>query len=65
MIWTNGTDKLDEFINFLNKQRPIIQFTADDGDHYEISLLDVFSFIKNGHISTDLYFKPTDTYQYW
>ena len=65
MIWRSDTEKLHEFINFLNKQHPNFQFTADDKYNYELPFLK-FSVIVllYGYISTDLYIKPSDTYQY-
>ena len=64
IIWTHGTDKLQTFIDFINKQHPTIQFTADDKNHHKIPFLDVTVSLQDGKISTDLYVKPTDTHQY-
>lgn len=64
IIWTHGPDKLQTFIDFLSKQHPTKQFTADNKNHLKISYLDVTVSLDNGKILTDLYVKPTDTHQY-
>ena len=61
--WTHGLPKLREFLDFLNFQHPCIKFTADFGKC--INFLDVRTEInQEGLITTDIYYKATDSHQY-
>ena len=62
-IWEHGEEKLNEFIDVLNKKQPTTNFTAE-WSKTQINFLDVTVSLENGKIKTDLYVKPTDTHQY-
>ena len=55
--------KLKEFIDVLNKKHRTIKFT-EERFKTQINFLDVTVYLENGKIKTNLYVKPTDTYQY-
>ena len=61
--WTPGTQKLDSFLNELNKFHPNLSFTYETSKE-RVNFLDLNISIRNGTISTDLYIKPTDGHQY-
>ena len=62
-IWTDGLEKLIEFLKFLNAFYPTIKFTMDCS--YEaINFLDFKVSEMNSTLETDLYCKDTDRYQY-
>ena len=63
MIWTEGEDHLNVFINYLNNIHPTIKFTSSLSQT-EIPYLDVNVSLHNGNIHTDLYTKPTDKHQH-
>ena len=50
MIWSHGTDKLQEFIDLLNKQHSTIKFTSDISKT-NIPFLDVMVHNNNGKLS--------------
>ena len=62
-LWKYGEEKLKFFINDINKMHPIIKFTAD-WSKTSINFLDVTVSIAERVIETDLYVKPTESYQY-
>ena len=62
LVWTHGEEKLLEFIDFLNSAHHSIKFTAEYSKE-TIHFLDVQVIKKDDRIVTDLYTKPTDTYQ--
>ena len=63
MIWTDGRDSLDTFIDHLNNCHPTIKFTADISCD-TANFLDTCVHFSDGHLWTDLYTKPTDTHSY-
>ena len=64
MVWTQGEDKLEDFINHINSLHSTIKFTHEFSKSH-ISFLDVMvSLDNNNKISTDLFVKWTDTHQY-
>ena len=63
MIWTNGVEQLQEFLNSINQYHDTIKFTWD-WSREKINYLDVQVINNNGIIETDLYTKPTDKHQY-
>ena len=64
MIWTNGEDKLEELITYLNGIHPTIKFTSEHS-YTNISFLDTTVRINdNRELYTTLYEKPTDTHLY-
>jgi len=58
-----GRARLDAFITALNAYHPTIKFTASISDS-EAVFLDTACLLREGHIETDLYTKPTDRHQY-
>ena len=63
IIWTEGEDKLKEFLDYLNSAHRTIKFTSNWSTD-EIEFLDVKVLNESGVLETDLYVKPTDTHQY-
>ena len=63
VIWTEGSDKLKVFVDYLNNLHPTIKFTCSHS-LTNIPFLDVMVSLKDGLIQTDLYTKPTDKHQY-
>ena len=63
MVWTQGEDKLNNFITYLNNIHPTIKFTSEHSTT-SIPFLDVNIQLANGRIETDLFCKPTDKHQY-
>ena len=53
-IWTDGRDKLQEFIALLNQQHPTIKFTSEISST-SVSFLAFMITNTNGKLSTDLY----------
>ena len=63
-VWTEGEEKLKEFLNFLNNIHPTIKFTMDYSSK-KVDFLDVtITKSENGKLETNLYSKPTDTHQF-
>ena len=63
VIWTEGSDKLKVFVDYLNNLHPTIKFTCSHS-LTNIPFLDVMVSLKDGLIETDLYTKPNDKHQY-
>jgi len=63
LIWTYSESELQTFFENLNQYHPTIKFTSDYSST-EAIFLDTRVYLKDGHIQTDLYTKPTDTHQY-
>lgn len=63
MIWTHGQQKLNEFIEHINSFHPTIKFTANSSVK-QVPFLDVLVTMDDGILQTDLYSKPTDTFNY-
>ena len=63
MIWTDGPNNLEIFIDYLNNIHPTIKFTSSHSAN-NVSFLDVNVHLDNGVIQTDLYCKPTDKHQH-
>ena len=63
VIWTEGSDKLKIFVDYLNNLHPTIKFTCSHS-LTNVPFLDVMVSLKDGLIHTDLYTKPTDKHQY-
>ena len=63
-VWTNGQEKLDKFVNYLNHCHETIKFTLETSC-LKINFLDI-TIIKqtDGRICTNLYCKPTDSHNY-
>ena len=62
-IWTHGTQGLDSFLNEFNKFHHSLSFTYETSKE-RVNFLDLNVILKNGKISTDIYYKPTDGHQY-
>ena len=63
MYKLNGEDQLAEFFNILNSMSPTLKFTMQS-DRSRLSFLDVM-IIKNGdRVTTDVFYKITDTKHY-
>ncbi|XP_069466482.1 uncharacterized protein [Ambystoma mexicanum] len=58
-IWCGTRDELDLFLEHLNSVNNTIKFTMEVGDP-SLHFLDVSLQIKEGHIDTTVYHKPTD-----
>ena len=63
IVWTEGEEKLKEFIDYLNNAHDTIKFTYKWSDH-EIEFLDVKVLNESGVLETDVFIKPTDSHQY-
>ena len=63
IIWTEGEEKLEEFINYLNNAHETIKFTSKWSKE-RIEFLDVEVINESGKLETDVYVKPTDSHQY-
>ena len=63
-IFPDNPDKAQDFVDHLNKQHPTIKFTAEIS-LTSVNFLDTTVFKESdGSLSTKLYRKPTDTFQY-
>lgn len=62
-IWTEGEERLKEFMELMNSFHNTIKFTFSWSSE-QVNFLDVSVLLNEGVISTDLYRKPTDKHQY-
>ena len=68
-VWTHGTDSLDDFIKFnqrysdANKMKSNIKFEVNKSVS-TVNFLDVNVRLNDGHLTTNLYTKPTDAFVY-
>ena len=62
-IWTHGEEKLNFFVDDLNKYHLNINFTHESNKEC-INFLDLTVSLLDNKVSTDLHIKPTDRYQY-
>ena len=58
-IWTHGQEKLDSFLEELNRCNSSIKFTYESSKT-SIPFLDLTVSLSNGYLSTDLHIKSTD-----
>ena len=63
IVWTEGEEKLNGFIDYLNNAHDTIKFTNKWSEH-EIEFLDVKVLNESGVLETDVFIKPTDSHQY-
>jgi hypothetical protein len=63
IIWKETNLPLEAFCAFLNDLDPDINFTIEESQH-KISFLNILITHHGDKLSTDIYYKPTDTYQY-
>ena len=61
--WPYGEDKLEDLHDILNSLDDSIQLTAETSCK-ELPFLDVMIRKDNTHRTTDIYYKPTDSFQY-
>ena len=61
-IWEHGEESLEKFLNKLNTFDPTIKFTAEFSKE-AINFLDVNVRLVERELMTDLFAKPTHTYQ--
>ena len=62
-IWEHGEESLKVFIEQVNMFHSTIKFTAEYSKE-EVNFLDVNIKLIDGELKTDLFVKPTDTYQF-
>ena len=62
-IWTHGQEKLDSFLEELNRCNSSIKFTYESSKT-SIPFLDLKVSLSNGYLSTDLHIKSTDRHQF-
>ena len=62
-IWTHGQEKLDSFLEELNRCKSSLKFTYESSKT-SIALLDLKLSLSNGYLSTDLHIKFTDRHQF-
>ena len=60
MLWPHGLDALQDFFLRFNAFHPTIKFKMDYSSE-SVNFLDTKVIFRNGHISTSLYRKPTDS----
>ena len=63
LLWQHGADELSKFVTHLNTANQHIRFTCEHSAD-KIPFLDTLVCIRNNHLVTDLYTKPTDTHNY-
>ena len=64
MIWLHGREKLEEFVRLLKAFHPSLDFTYEV-DSRSINYLKVNITVDDReYLSTDLFYKKTDTHQY-
>ena len=61
--WPYGEDKLKKLHDILNSLDDSIKLTAETSCE-ELPFLDVMIRKDNTHLTTDIYYKPTDSFQY-
>ena len=62
-IWTDSEENLNKFLKDLNEFHRNLKFTHEKSKE-KINFLDLVSKLTDRKIVTDLYWKPTDSYQY-
>ena len=63
ILWSDDMDKLMIFHKLLNELNPDIKFTMEVNDA-KLPFLDVLIIKEDDRLSTDVYYKSTDTHQY-
>ena len=64
VIWNEGRDKLQDFLEHLNTIRPSIQFTMELEEDGKLSFLDVLVTRGADRLTTKVYRKATHTDRY-
>ena len=62
-LWKHGENKLNSFIEKINKLHPNIKFTGEWSKTF-LNYLDVTAFLIKGVTESNLYVKPTESHQY-
>ena len=63
IIWIHGKDKLEDFLDYINKAHETIKFTAEYS-MTEVAFLDTLVYKLNGNLATRVYHKKTDDKMY-
>ena len=63
IIWPTSKWNIDDFVHELNAMHSNINFTWCI-QKTEIAFLDIMVTLQNNQVSTDIFYKPTDTHQY-
>ena len=63
IIWIKSLEELKQFHTIINELHPDISFTVEY-DITKLPFLDILMIKENGKITTDIYFKDTDSKQY-
>ena len=63
IIWTHGKDKLEDFLDYINKAHETIKFTVEYS-MTEVAFLDTLVYKINGNLATKVYHKKTDDKMY-
>ena len=63
-IWTHGQEKLDSFLEELNRYNSYLKFTYESSKT-SILFLDLKVSLSYGDLSTDLHIKSTDRQQFY
>ena len=63
LIFDKSEEQLRKFHSLLNSLHPSIKYTIDKSKTH-LPFLDTLVISKNGHLYTDIYYKPTDSKQY-
>ena len=63
IMWKKSFGPIEEFVNILNSLDSNIQFTHECSD-VGLSFLNVFLYIENNKLLTDIYYKNTDSHDY-
>ena len=58
-IWTHGKDKLEDFLDYINRAHETLKFTAEYS-MTEVAFLDTLVYKLNGNLATKVYHKKTD-----
>lgn len=63
ILWTKSAQELDRFYIILNSLHPDIKFTIEKNEN-KLHFLDILIIKNDTELSTDIYYKETDTKQY-
>ena len=63
IIWTQGKDKSEDFLDCINRVHETINFTAEYSTT-EVAFLDTLVYKLNGNLATKVYHKKTDDKMY-
>ena len=63
LIFNKSDEQLRKFHSLLNSLHPSIKYTIDKSETH-LPFLDTLVISKDGHLYTDIYYKPTDSKQY-